>query len=133
MNKQKKYLLVFLLTSVFFLLIPFSLVHAQLVPCGGPGQKACEVQDFFKLLTNIYNFFLGLGGLVALLFIIWGGVQMILGFLDGGEHMVQAGKDTVKHGVIGLILLACGYLIVNTIIILLGGGGINELLAPIFK
>ena len=113
-----------------FLLVAAMPVHAALVPCGGLGQNACTVADFFQLLINVYNFFLGLGGLVALLFIIWGGIQMILGFLDGGEHTVEAGKQTVKNGIIGLVILACGYLIVNTIIILLGGKGIDALINP---
>src|SRR6185369_6117744 len=71
-----------------------------LVPCGGPGQPACTLTDLFVLLGNIYNLMLGLGGLVALLFIIWGGIQMILGFLDGGDHYVQTGKETLKNGII---------------------------------
>ncbi len=131
MNKRLQQALAF--WGVAFLLCLPMVADAALVPCSGTPADPCTVEKFFTLLTNVYNFLLELGGVVALLFIIWGGVQMILGFLDGGEHMVQAGKDTVKHGVIGLLLLACGYLIVNTIIMVLGGGGINQLLAPIFK
>ncbi len=127
MNKvYVTFLNVWFLLSGFLLALPVAAAD-PLVPCGGVD---CTINDFFQLLVNIYNFLLGLGGIVALLFIILGGVQMIMGFLDGGEHSVQAGKDTIKNGIIGLIILACGYLVVNTIIGLLGGGGIDQLLAP---
>jgi hypothetical protein len=133
MNKQSKHVWVVGFLLVASLLVPLALVHAQIVPNCNPvpgNANSCGVKDLFQLLINVYNFFLGLGGLVALLFIIWGGIQMILGFVDGGEHSVESGKATVKNGIIGLVILACGYLIVNTVIMLLGGGGIDALLKP---
>lgn len=89
-----------------------------LVPCGRPGEKACELKDLFGLLVAIYNFLLGMAGIVAFAFLIYGGIKMFLYSVD--EENLATGKKTVLEALIGLAIVASAYLIVNTLLVALG-------------
>ena len=89
-----------------------------LVKCGNPGGKPCELKDLSDLLIGIYNFLLGMAGLVAFVFLIVGGIRMFLYSVD--EEHLAAGKKTIMHALIGLAIIAMAYLIVNTLLVVLG-------------
>lgn len=95
---------------------------AGLVPCKGLG---CTVDDLFKMFIRIYNFLLGAAALVAMLFVIVGGIRMF--FLAASESELENAKHTVKYAIVGFVIIACAYLIVNTLIFVLGGGGLQQL------
>lgn len=110
-------------------LLPTFIYAAGIVPCDGV-KVPCTVDHLFTLLINVYNFLLGMAGLVAMLVIVYGGILMLLSFLDSGKSSyIESGKNYVRGGITGLVIIACAYLIVNTLIVLLGGGG----LAPLFQ
>jgi hypothetical protein len=123
------YLIVFfILYSIFC--IPF-FVHAQapLVPCSGLN---CTVDHLFQLLVNVYNFLLGLAALVAMLFIVWGGLRMLyFSYLEDSAHELESAKLTVRRAIGGFVIIALAYLLVSTTLNLLGvakSGPIYELL-----
>lgn len=91
-----------------------------IVPCGPSGQQGndCKLSDLFGLLVAIYNFLLGMAGLVAFGFLIYGGVRMFLYSVD--EENLAAGKKTVLEALIGLAIVAMAYLLVNTLLTALG-------------
>ena len=90
-----------------------------IVPCGPQkGQTPCELKDLFGLLVAIYNFLLGMAGLVAFGFLIYGGVRMFLYSVD--EENLAAGKKTIIEALIGLAIVAMAYLLVNTLLTALG-------------
>jgi len=63
--------------------------------------------------NDIFQWALGIGGIIALGIIIFGGVMYIA---SAGNISRQAdAKEWIKAAVYGLILLAVGYLILNTI------------------
>ncbi len=104
-----------------------------------PKIRSCGVEDLFQLLINIYNFLLGLAGLVLLLMIIWGGVKMILfsfGVSGSTEKDVKSPKQTITQAIIGFVIIAMAYLIVNTLVFTLlgvdGGGEVGKLLRQYF-
>lgn len=101
------------------------LAHAQdsgIVKCGPQGsQKLCELKDLFELLIGIYNFLLGMAGIVALGLLIYGGVQMLLYSVD--EEHVKRGKSTITQALIGLAVILLAYIIVNTLLVALGVSG----------
>lgn len=89
-----------------------------IVPCGPQQNQPCELKDLFGLLVAIYNFLLGMAGLVAFAFLIYGGVRMFLYSVD--EENLAAGKKTVVEALIGLAIVAMAYLLVNTLLTALG-------------
>lgn len=115
------------LVVVGALVLTPSLAYAQgLVPCGPAGQtvpgqesqEGCTLKDLFTLIVNIYNYLLGMAGIVAFGFLIYGGVQMLLFSVD--EEKVKSGKSTVTEALIGLAVILLAYVIVNTLLTALG-------------
>ena len=114
-----------LVIGIFF--VPIT-AHAQLVPCSGIN---CTVTDLLKLPVNVYNFLLGFAALIALLFIIWGGLRMLFfSYLEDSASELAAAKLTVRRALAGFALIALSYLIVNTALSMLGvkTGPVYELL-----
>lgn len=105
--------------SVATFFVPY-IAYAQegIVKCGPQQKKLCELKDLFDLLVGIYNFLLGMAGVVAFGFLIWGGVQMLLYSVDE-EHLAQ-GKKTVIQALIGISIILLAYVIVNTLLLALG-------------
>jgi len=119
--------------STFFLIAVLvctpAIVYAQgsgLVPCGPKGQTVagqedpagCTLKDLFKLLIGIYNFLLGMAGIVAFGLLVYGGIQMLLFSVD--EEKLKSGKSTVTQALIGLTIILLAYIIVNTLLVVLG-------------
>lgn len=92
-----------------------------LVPCGGPGEKLCELCDFFKLGKNIINFLLEDVALpVATVMFAAGGVMLAIS--GGSPKRQELGKKILTSAVVGLIIVLASWLIINTVINLLAGG-----------
>jgi hypothetical protein len=64
-------------------------------------------------INNIFDWALGIGGVVALGIIIFGGVMYIAS--AGSSSRQGEAKEWIRAAIYGLILLAVGYLILNTI------------------
>lgn len=107
---------------VFVSMLPF-VSFAQtggLIKCGPAGQqgKDCTIDDFFTLFVNIFNYLLGMGAIVAFLFLIYGGIKMFLYSVD--EENLAAGKKTVIEALIGLAIILLAYVLINTLLTVLG-------------
>ena len=108
-----------------FLMLTFAQpALAQIVDCGRTGQAQCEWTDLFELAYRVVNYMIGMAGFVAVLFIVWGGVQMLLS--AGNTTTVQEAKSTIKNAILGLVLTMLAYLIIGYVVGLLvpgvGGG-----------
>lgn len=66
-----------------------------------------------KSVNDIFTWTLGIGGVAALGVIIFGGVMYITS--AGNASRQEDAKEWIKAAIYGLILLAAGYLILNTI------------------
>lgn len=64
-------------------------------------------------INDIFTWALGIGGMVALGVIIFGGVM----YIASADNVSRQGdaKEWIKAAIYGLILLAAGYLILNTV------------------
>lgn len=65
-------------------------------------------------LMNLTNWILGFISMVAVLFVIWGGAQYLTSV--GDENRMESGKKTVTYALIGLVIAALAYGIINTIV-----------------
>ena len=65
-------------------------------------------------ITNIINIVIGVLGLVCVVVMIIGGVNYMTSNGDAGK--VKKGKDTILYGVIGLVICALAFAIVNWVI-----------------
>lgn len=91
-----------------------------IVKCGPTGQQGtmCTINDFFKLFVDIFNYLLGMGAIVAFVFLIYGGIKMFLYSVD--EENLAAGKKTVVEALIGLAIILLAYVLINTLLTALG-------------
>lgn len=118
-----------LFSRMLYRIIPYSLflipllAHAALLPCSGLD---CKIEHLYDLAVNIYNFLLSLAALVALCFLIVGGMKMFLFSFSGVEFgqdpqaVLTGAKKTIARALIGLVIIVAAYLIANTILIILG-------------
>ena len=89
---------------------------AQPVPSGtqiGTGNLSTDV-------GTIVNWFLGFVGLVSVLFIVYGGMLYITS--AGDPEKAGKGKTILMYAVIGIVIVALAWTIVNTVITNIVGG-----------
>jgi len=98
-EKLKIKILILLLLTIF----PF-FIQAALVPCGGPGQPACQLCHLFILFDNVIDFlFTKIFPPIALLMIFLGGFYMLTAL--GDLHKIQQAKSIITATVIGLAVI----------------------------
>ena len=78
--------------------------------CPGTGTSS----NFQTLLVAILNSIIGIVGLVAVVFVIIGGVQYITSSGDAGK--VKKAKDAILYASIGIAICALAFAIVNWVI-----------------
>lgn len=83
--------------------------------CGtGLGEGVPELTGIFCALAKIISVLLGAGGVVALIFLMIGGLQYMAS--GGDEKALTAAKGTITYSVLGLILIISSFLIINTVL-----------------
>jgi hypothetical protein len=70
-----------------------------------------SINDIAILISNLIQIALTLAGLLAVIFIIYAGIQYIVSQGDPGR--VQSAKSTLRNAIIGLVLTSGAYFLVN--------------------
>lgn len=70
-----------------------------------------ELNDAIKVGANFIIYLLGGAGLVAVIFIILGGIQYAMS--SGEPQRIAKAKDTIVNAVVGLLICMGAFLIVN--------------------
>lgn len=94
-----------------------------LVQCGRGATGACTYQDFLTLLGRLFNYLMVLAVPLAILGIGVGALYMIMG--ASGEGRTK-GKDIIFDSIIGLVVAIAAWLIINTVITILGANGFTN-------
>ena len=77
--------------------------------------------DLTKTIQGILNAVIGISSLVAVAFVIVGGVNYITS--TGDPNKVKKARDTILYACIGLVVCALAFAIVNWTISAIGGSG----------
>jgi hypothetical protein len=87
------------------------------------GKQTASANDVIKTIINALLFFIGV---VAVIMIIWAGVQYTTS--AGDSNKVTTAKNTIVYAVVGLIVAIFAYAIVNFVVSTFntGGGGSNS-------
>jgi len=67
-----------------------------------------------ETVVNIINVVLGLLGLIAVIIILIGGFKWMTA--QGSDDKVTDAKNTIKYGIIGLVIILLAYVIVRVVI-----------------
>lgn len=87
-----------------------------------PQNNSGAPDNLETITQNVTNWILGFIGLIAVLFIIWGGVQYLTA--GGNQNQMEDAKTTIKNAVMGLVIAGIAYAIVTAVIgPILGGSG----------
>lgn len=95
-----------------------------------PSGAICEgaTTDPAKIIGNVLNFIFVLAAVLAVAFLIWGGIKWITA--NGDKTKVQSARDTIIGAIIGLVVAFAAYFIVNVVLTLLFGQGLGALSVP---
>lgn len=86
----------------------FTILSFTIGRCGLAGQTTAS-----GLILGIINLLLGITGLLAVLFVIIGGLRYITA--HGNEEQAEGAKKTLLHAVIGLVVVIMSFAIINVI------------------
>lgn len=70
--------------------------------------------DFMTTIENLLNWAVGIAGLIAVIFMVVGGIMIITS--GGEEEKAGKGKGYVTYGIIGLIIVIIAGALVNYVI-----------------
>lgn len=79
-----------------------------------PQQPSGVPVSFDTAILNMTNWILGFVASIAVLVIIWGGVNYLTS--AGNESQAENGKNTIKYGIMGLVICGIAYALVTVII-----------------
>lgn len=70
-------------------------------------------RDLKGEITRIINYGLGFAGLVAVIFLIYGGVQYIIA--GGDQDTMDKAKNTIIYAIIGLVIILLAFVVVSAV------------------
>jgi len=106
---MKKLTFIILMVLTTFLLATPALGYEPMVPIPGAGEIT-DINDYIKAL---YLFGLAIVGVVAMLFIIIGGIRYMTA--AGNEAGISEAKSQITSAILGLVLVLTSWLILHTI------------------
>jgi len=112
MIKIKKLLTI--LTTLGAVAIP-SITLAAVNGWGTVNKPAgIENTDLGGIIVNITNWVLGFVAILAVLFLIWGGLQYLTA--QGNEEQVEKAKNTITYALLGLVVAGIAYAAVVVVV-----------------
>ncbi len=97
--------------GIIYLVLPFSVSAAGLIPCGGPGEESCQTCHFVMLISNVSQWLATILGIVLTIMIVVAGLQMVVS--AGNVSAKAAAKKLITNGLIGYVIVLSGWLLVD--------------------
>ncbi len=93
------------------LVVPFLSLAASLVPCGGPGESACEYCHLMELVSNVVNWLVGILTIIATILFMWAGFRLVTSV--GGVEAKTAARKTISNTFVGFVIVLAGWIIID--------------------
>lgn len=107
---------------VFVLTLPTFAAADGLVPCGDPGQPACQTCHIYALVENVFQWVFGLAAIVVTIIIIYGGMRLVTSV--GNVVAKSEARKIISAAIVGFILIGCSWFIIEfTLNVLSGNSG----------
>jgi hypothetical protein len=88
----------------------------------------CSLKFDGQMIGNILTVAMIIGVLIALVFLIWGGIRWIMS--GGDKTKVESARSTIIGAIVGLIIVFLSYLVISALLTVFGIGSINQLQLP---
>lgn len=100
--------------------LPVYATPDQTAPICPAGNSLCNLQvdDHAVLIRNIINLLLWSAVMLAIIFVIYGGIKWVLS--GGDKAKVDAARGTITFAIIGLTLSFLAFLIINSVLYFFG-------------
>lgn len=72
---------------------------------------------FENMLTGVLNWLFGIGGGLAVLFLIYGGIL----YITGGAKAEETAKKVIMNSIIGIAVMAVSFVVAQIVINMVGG------------
>ncbi len=104
------------------LFVPLSVLAAaatggdpsKIIPKKPDALPGASTDQFSSVLAGYLNVFLGVVGLVAVAFLIYGGFRYITS--AGNDEAAESGKKIIQNSIIGLVIIILSYVIVTVVV-----------------
>jgi|GEM_PF-549734 len=103
---------------------PLLVSAAGLVPCGSAGEAMCTTADFVTMVNGLINFLFSMLGIIAVIALVITGFRMVTS--AGNESEWGKAKQMFTNIIIGVVIILTAWLIIDTILTALTGGGLDE-------
>lgn len=113
-NKIKKEVLIFFLIGFVFLFL--NIVQVKATEIQWPSVGGLTITDSTtlpQLVKYLFNFAIGLGGVLAFCMLVWGGFRYLISV--GNPAAQKDARDTLTSAILGLLLLLTSYLLLQII------------------
>lgn len=118
-------------TIIGFLSYPQHVYATDICQAAGPnfaGLCNLKLEDSGKMTGAIIQLILIIGVLIALVYLVWGGVKWIM---SGGEQAkIAAARAQIVHALIGLVIAFSAFMIINFVLYFFMGTGLGGLQLP---
>ncbi len=81
--------------------------------------SGCSLCDGLRVAINLVNGLTTAAIVITVGMAVYGAIRMMLS--GGSEQMVKEAKGIITSAVIGLVIVLCGWLIINTVIHIIAG------------
>lgn len=92
---------------------PVVAAAAGLVPCGGPGEPACQMCYFVTLMDKIIGWLVAILSVIVSIVIVVAGLKMVTS--SGNVSAKEDAKRLVTNAIIGFIIVLAAWLLVDII------------------
>lgn len=82
------------------------------VICGNTADNPCQIGDLFAAFVIIVNYLITMAGFVAVLAIVYAGFMMVY---SQGQEQLKAAKGRLTGAIIGLVLVAAAFVLINSL------------------
>lgn len=82
------------------------------VPCGNDATQPCQIGHLFSAFVVIINYLIAMAGFIAVIAIVYAGFMMVY---SQGQEQLKAAKGRLSGAVIGLVLVAAAFILINAI------------------
>ena len=84
-------------------------------PCPSGMGKVCNIgaDQFGPIVSNVITILIIIAVLIAVLFLIWGGIQWIMS--GGDKSKVESARNSIIGAIIGLVIVFLAYFIISVV------------------
>ena len=100
----------------------------KLCPDNSIFKNLCELEFTGGLVGDLITFAFIIAVIVALAFLIYGGIRWIAA--GGDKTQIEGAREAITGAVIGLVIVFLAYFILNIILVFFTGHGLTDLKTP---